>query len=502
MEVLSNMLVPFQDPKLLLLICVGVFLGIYVGAIPGLSTTMAVSLLISFTYAWEVLPALALMLGVHVGGWYGGSRSAILLNIPGTPAALPTTFDGYPLAKKGKAATALTVTVVQSVIGGLLGCLVLIFATPLVSKFALQFAPRDYFLLGLAGLLLVGGLSGKSFAKSVFCGVLGLLVGTFGMDTATGMGRFTFGSLYLMSGINYIVAMIGLFGLSEALIQIRDIGAVPIIQQKIGKLMPKWKDVVKYFPLTIQTSLIGVVVGALPGTGGDIAALFAYDYAKRTVKNPEVPFGEGAIEGLVAPESANNAAVPGAYIPLLTLGIPGDTVTAIVIGSLYIHGINPGPTLMTEEPSILGIIVGGMLVANIVLLFLGMTGIRAFAKIAEIPKGILMPLIIILSVVGSYSINNSIIDVYWMLGFGVLGYLMRRHDFPVGPMVLGIILSSLIEKNLRRSISLSEGNVFNFFLQIFSSPLSTVLFVAIVLMVFVQTRPGKYVLGKMKQRKK
>jgi len=252
---------------------------------------------------------------------------------------------------------------------------------------------------------------------------LGVLLGLVGMDPLTGVGRFTFGNIGLLSGINYVTAMIGLFGLSEALVQIKEIDVVAAKQQ-IDRIIPSFKSVVKYLPLSIRTSLMGVFVGALPGTGGDLAALLAYDHAKRTVKNPKVPFGEGAMEGLVAPESANNAAIGGAFIPMLTLGIPGDAVTAIIIGALFIHGLKPGPMLMVESPEVVWLIVGGLFVSNVFLLIFGLTGIKIFAKIVEIPKSILMPIIIILSVVGSYSINNSITDIYWMLGFGILGYLL------------------------------------------------------------------------------
>lgn len=352
--------------------------------------------------------------------------------------------------------------------------------------------------LGILGLMLVGSLSGGSMLKGVLAAACGLLIDTFGMDNFTGMQRYTFGKLYLMSGINYIVAMIGLFGLSEAFVQLRDLRSVDVIKQKIGRLVPDWKQVVHFFPLTLVSSLIGIVVGALPGTGGDIAALFAYDTAKRTVKNPEVPFGEGALEGLVAPESANNAAAPAAYIPLLTLGIPGDTCAAIILGSLIIHGYNPGPTLMTKNPEILGIIVGGMILANLFLLPLGLSGIKIFAKIAEVPKTILMPVIIVLCTIGVYAINNSMVDIIVMFIFGILGYFMRRHKFPVGPMVLGIILSSLIEKNLRRTFSLCKTTPF--FKLIFGSPLSTVLFLAIIVLIVVQIVPVKKLVKRFRHQ--
>ncbi|MBP3925569.1 MAG: tripartite tricarboxylate transporter permease, partial [Clostridium sp.] len=387
MEILTNLLLPFTQPILLFFLGIGTLAGIYIGAIPGLSVTMAVSLLISFTFSWDMLPAIALMIGINVGGVYGGSRSAILLNIPGAPAAVATTFDGYPLAQKGEAGIAIGTTVVQSFVGGVVGTLFLGLFAPAVAKFALMFAPRDYLLLAIMGLMLVGSLGCESAARGIFAAAIGVFIGMIGIDMVTGQQRFTFGNVYLMNGVSYIVAMIGLFGMSEALYQMRDLSIYPV-KQKVDKIVPGWKNVIRYLPLSLRTSLMGVIVGALPGTGGDLAALLAYDHARRTVKTNEVPFGKGAIEGLVAPESANNAAIGGAYIPMLTLGIPGDAVTAIIIGALYIHGLKPGPMFMTERPDIFWLMVGGMFIANVFLLIFGFTGIKMFAKIVEIPKQI------------------------------------------------------------------------------------------------------------------
>lgn len=490
MDILTNLLLPFTQPILLFFLAIGTFAGIYIGAIPGLSVTMAVSLLISFTFSWDMLPAIAVMIGINVGGVYGGSRSAILLNIPGAPAAVATTFDGYPLAQKGEAGKAIGTTVVQSFLGGIIGTLFLGFGAPAVASFALAFAPRDYFLLAIMGLMLVGSLGCESAARGIFAAAIGVFVGTIGIDMVTGQPRFTFGNVYLMNGVSYIVAMIGLFGMSEALYQLRDLSVYPV-KQKVDKIIPEWKNVLKYLPLSIRTSLMGVLVGALPGTGGDLAALLAYDHAKRTVKNPEVPFGQGAIEGLVAPESANNAAIGGAYIPMLTLGIPGDAVTAIIIGALYIHGLKPGPMFMKERPDIFWLMVGGMVIANIFLLVFGFMGIKLFAKIVEVPKQILMPAIIILSVVGAYSINNNIMDVYWMLGFGLVGYLFKIYNMPLGPVVLGVILSSLLEQNYRRAVSMVGNSIPGFLIDIVTHPISLVLLLAIVVMIVGQMKSTK-----------
>ncbi|MEG1191023.1 MAG: tripartite tricarboxylate transporter permease, partial [Oscillospiraceae bacterium] len=288
-----------------LYVALGVFAGIYVGAIPGLSVTMATSILIAMTFSWDTNAALALMIGVYVGGVYGGSRSAIMLNIPGAPAAVATTFDGYPLAKKGEAGKAIAVSTLTSVVGGLVGLLALWLAAPIVSKFALSFSPRDYFLLTTMGLLLVGSMGVSSVPKGLFAATAGLMLGVVGMDPISGLGRLTFGNVELRGGLNYIAIMIGLFGIGEALYQIR-YRKKPVVRQEVDSIRPPKKKLLKLLPLSLRSGLIGTAVGALPGAGGEIAALLSYDAAKRTVKNPETPFGEGAYEGVVAPESANN----------------------------------------------------------------------------------------------------------------------------------------------------------------------------------------------------
>lgn len=499
MEILSYLLIPFQQPLLILYVAVGCFAGVYIGAIPGLSATMAVSLLVSFTFGWETYPSLALMIGIFVGAVYGGSRSAVLLNIPGAPAAVATALDGYPMARKGKAGEAMGIATSQSVIGTLIGILVLALFAPVISKFSLKFSSIDYLLLGVMGMMMAGSLGSKSLFRGLLAAALGVLLGTVGMDTMTAKTRFTFDILYLQTGVDYVVAMIGLFGVSEALIQItqKDVKAV---KQKVDKILPSLSTCKKHLGLTLRSSVIGVLVGALPGAGGDIAALLSYDQAKRTVKDPEVPFGEGAVEGLIAPETANNAAIGGAFIPMLTLGIPGDAVTAVILAALMIHGLKPGPNLMTTTPDLFYLIVSCLVLAAVFLVIFGLTGVRLFAKIVEIPKGILMPLILILSAVGSFAIKNSLFDVFWMFGFGILGYFMKRYDYPVAPCVLGIILSSLLEENFRRGVMLS-GSIGGMILSIFKSPLSILLLALIVVMFTTQTKTYKAWRAKRDQKK-
>ncbi|WP_243120211.1 tripartite tricarboxylate transporter permease [Caloramator sp. E03] len=480
MSGIEGFLIPFLNPEMILYIAVGVFVGIYVGAIPGLSVTMAVSVLISFTFGWKILPALAVMVGIYVGGVYGGSRSSILLNIPGAPAAIATTFDGFPMAQKGEAGIAMGLSTIQSVIGTLFGILVLALASPLVSNLALKFMPQDYLLISIMGLLLIGSLSKGSIIKALTTACLGILVGMIGIDPITGQARFTFGYDKLLGGINFVAAMIGVFGLSEALMQLRD--KVEPVKQKVDKIIPSWNLILKHLPLTLRASILGTIIGALPGTGGDIASLIAYDQAKRTVKNPTRPFGEGAHEGVIAPEAAKNAAIGGAFIPMMTLGIPGDSVTAVLISAMIIHGLRPGPMLMKDQPQFFWVILGCLVISNLFLIIFGMTGIKLFTKIVEIPKAIVIPIIIVLSIVGSYSINNSVVDIYWMIAFGILGYFFKIYNYPTAPMVLGMILSPIIDINYRRAMALNHNNFYELINSLLGSPISFTLIFLIMLM--------------------
>lgn len=477
---LEGFLQPFMSLSLIWWIGVGTLVGLYVGAIPGLSVTMAVSLLISFTFSWEVLPALAIMVGIYTGGVYGGARSGILLNIPGAPAAVASAFDGYPLAKMGLAGEAMGLSTTQAVIGNFLGILVLALFAPLIAQLALVFQARDYFLLAFMGLFLVGSLSEGNLLKALITAFLGIVVGLIGMDPETGQGRMTFGSTAMLGGIHFVVIMIGTFGISEALVQLQT--RTQPVKQKIERITPAWDQVASNMFLTLRASTIGVIIGALPGTGGDIAALMAYDHAKRTVKNPyPKPFGQGAYQGLIAPEAAANAAIGGAFVPMMTLGIPGDSVTAVLIGALIIHGLRPGPMLMREQPTFFWFVVGALLLANIFLYIWGMTGIRAFSKIVEIPKPMIIPIIAVLTFVGGYSIQNSVTDIYWMIGFGVLGYFMKRYDYPVAPLVLGVILTPIIDSNFRRGVQLAHGSAAGFFEGMVTNPVPLVILALMVL---------------------
>lgn len=466
---LEGLLLPLSSLTLMGWIGLGTLVGLYVGAIPGLSVTMAVSLLISFTFSWDVQPALAVMVGIYTGGVYGGARSGILLNIPGAPAAVASAFDGYPLAKMGLAGEAMGLSTTQAVIGNFFGIFVLALFAPLISQLALVFQARDYFLLAFMGLFLVGSLAEGNLLKALISAFIGLLVGLIGMDGETGQGRMTFGTTLMLGGIHFVVIMIGTFGISEALMQLQT-KTMPV-KQKIERIRPAWNQVTGNLFLTLRASTIGVIIGALPGTGGDIAALMAYDHARRTVKNPSPkPFGEGAYQGLIAPEAAANAAIGGAFVPMMTLGIPGDSVTAVLIGALIIHGLRPGPMLMREQPEFFWFVVGALLIANVCLYIVGMTGIRAFSKIVEVPKPIIIPIIVVLTFIGGYSIQNSITDIYWMIGFGILGYFMKRYAYPLAPLVLGVILVPIIDEKFRQGVQLAHGSALGFFQGMLSNP--------------------------------
>jgi putative tricarboxylic transport membrane protein len=480
---IEGFLVPFSNLTLFGLVALGVFVGVYMAAIPGLSVTMAVSLLISFTFSWDVHSALALMLGVYAGGVYGGARSAILLNIPGAPASVAAAFDGYPLAKLGLAGEAMGLSTTQACIGMFIGLVCLALGAPLISGFALDFAPRDYFLLAFMGLFLIGSLTEDgSVTKALITACVGILVGLTGMDPVTGQGRLTFGTNELLGGVHFIIVMIGTFGISESLVQLQT--KVLPVKQKIGRVRPTFEVIKKNIPLTLRASFIGVFIGVLPGAGGDIAALMAYDHAKRTVKDPfPRPFGQGAYQGLLAPETACTAAIGGDMTPMITLGIPGDSVTAVLIGALMVHGLRPGPMLMREQPEFFWVIIACLLIANVCLYVVGMTGIRIFSKIVEIPKAYILPMIVIMTMIGGYSIQQSIADIYWLIFFGILCYFMKRFGYPVAGVVLGVILAPIIDNNFRRGVALEHGEVLSFFGGMFTHPIALFLITVSILTV-------------------
>jgi putative tricarboxylic transport membrane protein len=445
----------------LLMIIVGVVSGIIIGALPGLSATMGVVLLLPLTFSMGIIPSLMLLLGVYCGAVYGGSITAILIRTPGTPAAAATVLDGYEFAKRGEGGRAIGVSTVSSAIGSLVSCVALLTIAPILSKFALQFSAAEYFALAVFGLTIIGCVSGKSVVRGLLAGVIGLIVATVGIDNTSGTLRYTMGSVSMLSGFSIIPAMIGLFALPQVIMGLEQGKEKERVLQKVTRVLPSKEDFKKIFPLSLIFGTVGTFIGAVPGTGATIASFLSYNEARRWSKHPE-KFGTGVVEGIIAPESANNGVSGGALIPLLTLGVPGDVTTAVLLGAFLIQGLQAGPMLFTEHPDIVYSIFTGMFVINIVMLVAGLFGQKIFIKIVSMPNFIIVPMIFILCVVGSFAINNSIFDVGVMFCFGLFGYVLNKLEIPEAPVVIGLILGPLVESSLRRALILSKGSMMIF----------------------------------------
>lgn len=445
------------DWHVLLAIFIGVTGGITIGSLPGLTATMGVALLVPFTFGRPPVESLAMLLGIYCGGMYGGSISAILIRTPGTPAAAATVLEGYPMGQRGEAGRALAMALFASFSGGMIGALIMTFLSPFVAGVALEFSYVEYFALALFGLSVIISISGTSIVKGIMSGFFGLLLSTIGMDPISGFPRFVFGRMDLMEGPAFIPTLIGLFAVAELFSNIEKMGVTEKIQARIGQFLPSWADIKTSATNIGKSSLIGTIVGAIPGAGGDIAAFVSYAEAKRSSKHPE-KFGTGLIEGVAATESANNACSGGAMIPLLSLGVPGDAVTAVLLGAFIIQGLQPGPLLYKEHLDVVYNVFASMIVANVAMLIVGAVGVRFFAKVIGIQKEILIPIIFVLSLVGSYAMRQNVFDVYLTIGFGVVGYIMQRYHYPLSPILLALILGPMAESNLRRSMVVSGGD--------------------------------------------
>ena len=441
-------------PKFLLLVALGSVAGLFVGAIPGLSVSMATALLVSITYTWETTDALAMIMGVYVVGVFSGAVSAILINIPGAPSSVVTTLDGYPMARRGEAYKALYVATIYSFIGSIFGLAALaVFAGP-VSAIAIQFRPMDYFLLALFGLATVGSVTSKNYTKGLAAAAIGLIISMIGLDPLAGTPRLVFGVKALRAGVSTVPALVGLFGFSEVLSVVYH-GHMKQTVEHMDKTRVSLREVLAHWKLSLYTSAIGMLVGALPGAGGPVAAFISYNEAKRLVKNPQTLFGEGAVEGIAASESANNACIGGALIPMLTLAVPGDAVTAIILSVFYVHGLKPGPMFIRESAGSFHAILLAGFIACFVLLALGLWAAPKICRIIAVPKNILLPVVTVLCVVGSFACNNRLFDVGLMFAFGVLGFLMRLRGYPQAPLVLALVLGKTMDSNFRRAMSLA-----------------------------------------------
>ena len=444
-------------PSVMLVIAMGVTVGIAIGALPGLTATMGVALLVPLTFGRPPLESLAMLLGLYCGAMYGGSISAILVRTPGTPAAAATVLEGYPIAQRGEAGRALAMALFASFCGGMTGALVMTFLSPLISTMALEFSTVEYFALAVFGLSVIVSISGKSILKGLMAGIFGLLLSTIGADPISGFPRYIFNQMDLFEGPPFIPTLIGLFAVSEVLGNIQITTQIERLKTVVDRFLPSRADIRAAWVAILRGSLIGTFIGAIPGAGGDIAAFVSYGETKRISKYPE-KFGTGVIEGVAAAECANNACSGGAMIPLLSLGVPGDAVTAVLLGAFIIQGLQPGPLLYKEHIDIVYNVFASMIVANLVMLVIGGLGIRLFAKVIMVKRTILMPSILVLSIVGSYAMRSDVFDVYFMLGFGILGYFMQKHDFPLSPILLALILGPMAEANLRRSLVVSGGD--------------------------------------------
>ena len=467
--------------KFVLLVFLGSVAGLFVGAIPGLSVSMATALLVSITYTWQTNDALAMVMGVYVVGVFSGAVSAILINIPGAPSSVVTTLDGYPLARRGQAYKALYYATIYSFIGSVFGLVALALLAKPVSNLAIKFRPMDYFLLSLFGLATVGSVTAKSYVKGLIAAALGLIISMIGLDPLVVTPRLIFGVSQLRAGISTVPALVGLFGFAEVLSVIFD-GHMSQTVESMNHERMSLREVLRHWKLSLYTSLLGTLVGALPGAGGPVAAFLSYNEAKRLVKHPETPFGEGAVEGIVASESSNNACIGGALIPMLTLAVPGDAVTAIILSVFYVHGLKPGPMFIRESASSFHAILLASFIACGALLLLGLLVAPKISKVISVPKNILLPIVTVLCVVGAFACNNRLFDVGLMFVFGLIGFLMRRRGYPAAPMVLALVLGKTMDSNFRRAMALAAV-ADNPLVSLFGHPITLFLLVCTLLVV-------------------
>lgn len=444
------------QPIALAFIFFGVAWGIIGGALPGITGSIAMALLLPLTWGMEPEVAIMLLAGVYVGAQYGSSITAILIKTPGAPASAATVLDGYVMHQKGESARALGISLVTGTIGGLLSVVALIALALPLAEIALSFGPPEYFAVALFGLTIISSLSGGNYIKGFLSGLFGLAIATVGVDPFAGSARFDFDTTELLSGFDIVPVMVGLFAVSEVLVQAREMsGWEKIRDTKLSTKLPSLGELRRLMPITLWSSVIGIVIGAMPGAGATIASFIAYNEAKRWSKHPE-QFGQGCAEGIAAPETANNAVTASAFAPLLALGIPGSGSAAIMLGALMLHGLQPGPMLFVRNPDVVYGLFAGMIVANFAMLILGMVTLQAAVRIVNLPQSYLLAGIMAFVIIGAYSVENSVWHVWVALGFGVVGYFMTRYNFSPPATVLGLVLGFIVETNFRRSLMISD----------------------------------------------
>jgi len=490
MEIFHNVLMGFQVAlswQNLFFCFVGVTLGTLIGVLPGIGPVTGVAILIPITFGLSATTAIITMAGVYYGAMYGGSTTSILINVPGESASVMTCLDGYQMARKGRPGPALGMAALSSFIAGTFAVVMLTFIAPPLASVALSFGPPEYFALTFVGLTLVTSLAGESMLKGIMSGVFGLIVACVGIDAVSGEERFTFGNLYLLDGMGFIGVAVGLFAVAEVLLNLEEPMEQVFLKAdlRLRSLFPNlqdWKD--SFWPIW-RSSILGFFIGVLPGAGATIASFMAYALEKKLSQHPE-KFGTGVIEGVAAPEGANNAAAGGAMVPLLTLGIPGSGTTAVLLGALLIHGLRPGPLLFQNNPGFVWGVIASMYIGNVMLLILNLPMVGVWASLLRVPYRILMPLIVTISAVGVFATDNNVFDMWVMFAFGIIGYLMRKLDFPAAPAVLGLVLGPMVERSLRQSLTISHGNLSIFF----TRPISAVLTIAALLSLFAPLMRG------------
>jgi len=456
------------SPVHFLFLVVGTAAGILVGAIPGLSGSTGIILLLPFLPTLEPAVSLLAMSGIFCGSMFGGSISAILVSTPGTPSAAATVMDGYPMAQKGEAGKAIGIALIASTIGGVLSTLCMIFVSPQLAGIALEFGPDEYFALMLFGLTVIASVSGASLLKGLISGFFGLLVGLVGMDEVSGYARYSFGFPALMSGLPLLPVLIGVFAIAQVFSNLKGVGKQQKrYQQRIRGVLPSWQEFKRLLPVIVPSSFLGVLIGIIPGTGGSIASWMAYNEAKRFSRDPD-SFGKGNPAGIAAPEAANNGTTGGAMVPMLTLGIPGDVITAVMLGALVLIGVRPGPLLFTQRPDIIHSLFVGFMVAQFVMFGLGLATIRLWPRLLLVPGSVLYPLVLALCFLGTFSASNSVFDLFVALAFGLIGYFVNRYGFSAAALILGVILGPLAERELGAALIIAHGD----WSQLFRSPLA------------------------------
>ncbi len=465
---LQSFMTGFQNvlsPSVLLLMFFGCFIGLMFGVVPGLSPTTAIALFLPVTFGMDIVPTFALMMALYIGGISGGMVSAILIFIPGTPASVGTTFDGAPMAKKGQGGKALGVGTIYSFIGTVLSILVLVLLAPQLVKVAVKFGPYEFFAVTFFSLMLVAGLAGKSIAKGIISAAVGLLISLVGLGPIDGLPRFTFGNDQLMAGFNPVPVLVGLFAVSEIMKTAAVRSSVKLPDSKTNRIVGFGFSFAEFrasFGNMVRSALIGIGVGILPGIGGGTSNVLAYAAAKSSSKHPEL-YGTGIMDGVVATETANNASIGGAMVPLLTLGIPGDVATAMLLGAFMLHGFQPGPIFFMENIELIYTIFAAMIVCALFTVFIEYFGMRIFTKILQLSPSALLPFVLMFCVVGSFAVNNRLFDAWCLLPFGILSFVFEKYGYPLPPIILGFILGPLCEQNLARGLQRSRGSLAPFF---------------------------------------